>query len=259
MALEAEELEDLKIAKSLLENPGFAAKLSDMLGSPVEKGFDLLPRRWSAAVTQAAHKSIERALEVALWTMNQAQLQPPSNWWHKLAVGATGAAGGVFGLPALSIELPVSTTIMLRSIADIARSEGENLREPMTRLQCVQVLALGGRSLDDDAADVGYFAARAALARAVSEAAHHVARRGMVQTAAPPIVQLISQVASRFSVTVSEKAAAQAIPIIGAAGGAVINTLFIDHFQDMAQGHFVVRRLERRHGPDLVRQVYAEL
>lgn len=259
MVLSTEELEDLKIAKALLENPGFAAKLSDMVGSPIEKGFDLLPRRWSSAVSQAAHKSIERALDVALWTMNHAQLQPPSNWWHKLAVGATGAAGGAFGLPALSIELPVSTTIMLRSIADIARSEGENLKDPVARLQCVQVLALGGRSLDDDASDVGYFAARAALARAISEAAHHVAQRGMVQTAAPPIVQLISQVASRFSVTVSEKAAAQAIPIIGAAGGAVINTLFIDHFQDMAKGHFVVRRLERQYGLALVREIYEQL
>jgi EcsC protein family len=47
-------------------------------------------------------------------------------------------AGGTFGLAALPVELPVSTTIMLRSIADIARSEGEDLSDPETALACVE-------------------------------------------------------------------------------------------------------------------------
>ena len=49
-----------------------------------------------------------------------------------------------------------------------------------------------------------------------------------------------------------EKAAAQAIPAIGAAGGAIINTIFMDHFQDMARGHFIVRKLERKHGKKVI-------
>jgi hypothetical protein len=60
-------------------------------------------------------------------------------------------------------------------------------------------------------------------------------------------------------VIVSEKVAAQAIPLIGAAGGALINTIFIDHFQNMARGHFIIRRLERQHGQDLVRREYDRL
>jgi hypothetical protein len=63
-------------------------------------------------------------------------------------------------------------------------------------------------------------------------------------------------VASRFSINVSEKAAAQAVPVVGAIGGAIINTLFIDHFQDMAKGHFVVRRLERSHGREAIERAY---
>jgi hypothetical protein len=185
--------------------------------------------------------------------------QAPSNWWHKLAVGTTGAAGGVFGLPALTIELPVSTTIMLRSIADIARSQGENLKTPAARLECVQVLALGGRSKSDDGSETGYFAARAAMAKAVSDAVQHLARNGLSQHGAPAIVRLIALIASRFSIVVSEKAAAQAVPVVGAFGGAVINTLFIDHFQDMGKGHFIVRRLERAHGPEEVERIYNEL
>ena len=189
-------------------------------------------------VNDATRKSIEAALDVALWTMDHGQAETPSNWWHKLAVGTTGAAGGVFGLPALAIELPVSTAIMLRSIADIARSQGENLKTPEARLECVRVLALGGASNNDDASDTGYFAVRAAMAQAVSDAVQHLARNGLTHQGAPAIVRLIALIASRFSIVVSEKAAAQAVPVVGAFGGALINTLFIGHFQDMGKGHY---------------------
>ena len=46
-----------------------------------------------------------------------------------------GAVGGAFGLPALAVELPVSLVVMLRSIADIARSEGESLRDPESKME----------------------------------------------------------------------------------------------------------------------------
>ena len=259
MALSTSEISELREAKTLLENPGLAAKISNFVGTPIEKGFKMLPESWSAVVTDATRKSIEKALDIALLTMDRDERMPPSNWWHKLAVVATGAGGGAFGLPALAIELPISTTIMLRSIADIARSEGEDLRCPDARLQCVQVLAFGGKSKSDDGTESGYFAARAALAKAVSEAAVHFAEKGLSQHGAPAIVRLISQIASRFSIVVSEKAVAQAVPLVGAFGGAAINTLFIDHFQDMGRGHFIVRRLERLHGQEEVRRLYGEL
>jgi len=53
-----------------------------------------------------------------------------SSWdfLHKMFVATSGAVGGAFGLPALTVELPVSTITMLRSIADIARSEGEKIK-----------------------------------------------------------------------------------------------------------------------------------
>ena len=51
----------------------------------------------------------------------------------------------------------------------------------------------------------------------------------------------------------------QGVPVIGALGGATVNVLFIDHFQDMARGHFVVRRLERKYGADEVETAYANL
>jgi hypothetical protein len=256
MGISPSDLEALRQAKTLLEEPGLAAKISDVVGGPIEKGFELLPKKWNAVIVDVTRKSIEKALGVALLTMDHEPSREPSNWWHKLAVGTAGAAGGAFGLSALAIELPVSTAIILRSIADIARSEGEDIRTPEAKVECVQVLALGGRSKDDDATEAGYFAARAAMASAVSDAVRHFAQKGATHGGAPAIARLITMVASRFSINVSEKAAAQAVPVVGAIGGAIINTLFIDHFQDMAKGHFVVRRLERSHGREAIERAY---
>lgn len=262
MSVRPQHIEELKRAKRLLEKPSLAATISDTFGAPIEKGFRLLPWRWHMAVNDAARKSVEVALDVALRTLGEGSpisVHVPSNWWHKVAVGTTGAAGGALGLPALAIELPLSTTLMLRSIADIARSEGSDLRLPGTRLECIQILALGGRSKKDDAAETGYFAMRAAMAKAISEAATHVAQKGLSAKGSPVIVRFISQIASRFSIVVSEKAAAQAIPILGALGGATINTLFLDHFQQIASGHFIVRRLECLYGSDEVQRIYQEV
>lgn len=257
MPLSSADMGDLRQAKAMLENPGLVARISDVLGTPLEKGFGMLPKKWGAMVNEAASKAIAKAMDVALSTMNSLPSNHSSNGWHKLAVGASGAIGGAFGLSTLLIELPVSTTIMLRSIADVARSEGEDLSTPESQLECVQVLALGGRSHKDDAAETGYFAARAAMAQAVSEAARQVTQKGLVQRKGAALVQLIAQVASRFSVNVSEKVVAQAVPIVGAVGGAVINTLFMEHFQCMARGHFIVRRLERLHGVEEVKVAYS--
>ncbi|MCK5808835.1 EcsC family protein, partial [bacterium] len=148
------------------------------------------------------------------------------------------------------------TAIMMRSIADIARSEGESLGDYDTKISCLEVFALGGPTDDDDATDAGYFAVRSALAKTVSEATAFIAKGGLVKESAPVLVRLIVQVAERFSVQVSTKAAAQAVPLIGAVGGGLVNTVFMNHFQDMARGHFVVRRLERKYGRELVQREY---
>jgi hypothetical protein len=148
---------------------------------------------------------------------------------------------------------------MLRAIADIARSEGEDLADPETALSCVQVFALGGRSGSDDASESGYFAVRGMLAKSVTEAARFVAERGAIKEGGPVLVRFITQVASRFGVLVTQKVAAQALPVIGAVGGAAVNYAFIEHFQDVARGHFTVRRLERIYGKELVQAEYARL
>jgi hypothetical protein len=174
-------------------------------------------------------------------------------------VGTSGWIGGAFGLAALAVELPISTTIMLRSIADIARDEGHSVHDMQIRLSCLEVFALGGPSSSDDAAESAYWVVRAAMSKAIAEAAAYFAERGVLEKTAPAIVRLVATIAARFGVVISEQAAAKAVPIIGAASGSVVNVLFMDHFQNMARGHFIVKRLEKKYGTDLVREVYTSL
>jgi len=259
VTLSSDDRDALGRAKQLLEHPGLAVRLTSVIGMPVERAMDLLPERWSDAVAIATRKSLDTALHVALTTLEG---RPRARSWdlgHKIAVVATGVGGGAFGLAGLPIELPLSTAIMLRSIADIGRSEGEELASAEARLACLQVFALGGRTRADDAGESSYFIVRAAMARSVSEAAAYVAQRNLVEESAPALVRFLAQVASRFGATVSQKIAAQVVPILGAAGGGAVNVLFMNHFQQMARGHFTVRRLERAYGPAFIQAEYARL
>ena len=242
-------------AKALLEQPSLAARLSNYVGQPIEMLIDKLPAGSNEVIGRATEQVLQAALKVALSTLRPEQ-RLRSNRLHQLTATASGVAGGAFGLPALTVELPLSTTIMLRSIADIARSEGEDLKAPAAQLACIETFALGGPRQDDDATESGYFAIRAVLAKAVSEAATYLATNRVAAEGAPILVKLIAQIAARFSIPVTSKVAAQSVPVIGGIGGGVINGLFIAHYQDMASGHFLVRRLERQYGDKVIRAAY---
>ncbi|VVE14502.1 MULTISPECIES: EcsC family protein [Pandoraea] len=258
MQFSDEDLAELLLARNLLENPGFAARIASAVGKPIDMAFGRLPESWQLIVADASKAAMFKAADAAVFTMKDVPGQAASNRWHLAGVTTTGAVGGFFGLAGLPLELPVSTTIMLRSIADVARSYGEVVSEYETKLACLTVFALGGTSKSDDAAESGYFAIRAGLARAVQEAIKYMAA-GAGRKSTPALIQLIERIAERFAISVSEKTMAQLIPAIGALGGAAINAGFMSHFQDMAKGHFIVRKLERRYGPRAVRSVYESL
>ena len=249
------DLQALRSAVQALEHPGLAARLTGMVGRPLDLLAQSLPASASRAISVATVEALKVALNGALLTMKGTPAKA-SRLLHKTMAVASGAFGGAFGLTTLPIELPVSTMIMLRSIADIARSEGESLHDPETALQCLQVFAMGGRTSDDDATESAYFVVRTVLAKTTAEAVHYIAGRSFIEEGAPLLVRFLSQVAARFGVVVTQKFAAQAVPVLGALGGAVVNYAFIDHFQDIARGHFTVRRLERKYGKDAIRVEY---
>ncbi|TWU25165.1 EcsC protein family protein [Novipirellula galeiformis] len=254
---------ELREAKRVLEHHGIADRLTELVGAPITASLRMLPDAAEKTLYAAIDKSLRVALDVALRTLGDDALKTgkPRLLTHKLLAGITGAAGGALGGATIAAELPVSTVLILRSVADIARSEGEDLSSVESRLACLQVFALdpGDKSDIDDDTEIGYFAVRAAMAKQIRDASQYVLKNGVADTSAPALVKLMAQIGKRFGVVVSEKIAAQAIPVIGAIGGALINSYFIDHYQDLARAHFAIRRLERTHGEATVREAYGKL
>ncbi len=265
-ALSADDLAALERAALELERASLAMRLTSLLGRQVAVIGAIIPQPVAEVVNKAAESAIKSALALALKSLDGRPARD-SRRLHKGAAVLAGAAGGAFGFSGLAVELPFTTTLMLRSIADIARSEGEDLAHPRAALACLEVFALGGRpetgpvalGSGDAKVEAGYFAVRAILAKSVTEAARFLVERGLAEEAAPVMVRFVTQVGARFGVVVSQKLAAQSVPVIGGLCGAAINYAFVDHFQTLARGHFTILRLERRYGAAVVRSEYEQI
>ncbi|HYC25670.1 MAG TPA: EcsC family protein [Roseiarcus sp.] len=255
--LEEADLDALGAAVRALEGESFATRLANLLGAPVQSAGRVLPSSARKLVAAATEKALYAGLRVALTTIDNKAPPRAQIGLHKGLASLSGAAGGAFGLAATLLELPISTTIILRSIAQIGMTEGEDLSEPKAALACVEVFALGAHR--PSGAAIEYFVVRDALAKSVSDAARFLLQQKISNESAPILVRLTAQIAARFGLAVSEKVAAQAIPVLGAIGGAAVNYAFADHFQSVARGHFTVRRLERNYGADAVRFEYGRL
>lgn len=251
------DLQALRRAVQSLENPRLAARLADHAGQPVNRILRLAPRVANEKLNDIVKAAIFKCLETAIDSLEEAPT-PPAPWLSSMMAGLTGGISGAFGMIALAVELPLTTTLMLRSIAEIARNEGEDLSTVAGRLACMEVFALGGNRAENKM-NVGYYAARAFLTRLTSEASAFLLERGVAGASAPVVTGLAAEISSRFGLLVSDKVAAGALPVLGALGGAAVNVIFMDHFQRIAQGHFTVRRLERRYGAQMIERHYAEI
>lgn len=242
-------------AVRMLERSTLLGRLSTLAGRPLDLIGRSLPGPAQEAVSRATELAMKAALRAALTTLPK---EGPSRFarFDRAVAAATGALGGALGLATLPFELPVSTVLILRGIAQSAREQGEDLADPETALACLEVFALGSRTEADDLASGGYFAVRSMLAKSVTQAAKLAAGQGLADRSAPVLVRFMAQIASRFGVVVSQKIAAGAVPILGAVGGAAINAAFFEHFRSIATAHFTVRRLERTYGPAAVAEAY---
>ncbi|MDB5374996.1 MAG: EcsC protein family protein [Belnapia sp.] len=247
--LHSDDQAELADAVAVLEGTSLPVRLAGLVGGSVEA----LKRRLPEAAQRMIEATVRRALESA---MKAAMRSDPSrnptpfsgSWLHRGLLTASGAAGGAFGLPGTLVELPISTTLLLRRIAAIAAEEGEDLADPLVQAECLKVFALGGRDPGDDEAESGYFLLRIALTETLKGAVG----RGL----GAMLPGFVGAIAARFGGPVALKLSAQAAPVVGAAGGAAVNIAFLEHFSGIARAHFTIRRLERAHGPALVRAGY---
>lgn len=264
----SDEYNQIAYAVKLLETPSLTSKLSNFIGGPIEGALEYLPDGAKEKINDVVHTALHKAADAALWSLDNKPQKDSSNILHKAMAATSGAIGGAFGFSALAVELPISTTIMLRSIADIARSEGFDLAEFETKMTCIEVFSFGGPSKDDDSADSAYYATRGFMMEATKQVSKEIAEIAAKNTAknfiSPAqagswLTKFIEIVASRFGVTITGKTAAQAVPVLGGISGAVLNTMFTDYYQDIAKGHFTIKRLEKKYGQDEVKKHYNDI
>jgi hypothetical protein len=254
VTISEKDLEALRWAQECLEYPSFAARLSNMIGTPIETGLKLLPTWWYDKLHTVAELSVRNSLDTALVSLDKARKGRARRGVHKLMALGSGAVSGFLGPPAMLVELPLVTSLMLRSIADIAREQGEDLNSLEARLACVQVFALGSRTHEDDAAETGYYGLRITLGL------HFETLSGYPGVAElPATVSLVRAIAARFGVMVTDQTAARMVPVLGAVSASLLNVAFMAHFQRMAKGHFIVRRLERKYGSEKVKEAFKRL
>jgi hypothetical protein len=129
-------------------------------------------------------------------------------------------------LPTALAELPVATTVIFRTVQDVASQYGEDPTAEVTRLECLRVFGAGGPGGEDDGVNTSFIGARLSLT-------------------GPALNKLIARVAPKFAAVLSQKLALQAVPVIGAAAGAGTNYAFADYYAEMAHVHFGLRQLTR--------------
>ena len=225
-------------AARLRRGTGVLVRAADLIGGVMGRSVRLgvrsvgLPADVQDKVKGLAAAALARAFDVAVLRMQVESRRPSSNREvTRAVVGLSGAVGGFLGLGGFLPDVTVTTLAIMRSIARIAQEEGEDLSDDSTRQACLQVFALA--SIDGTESDIGYYSARFLM-------------QGR------PLVVLLTEVASRYGVSLSQKLALQAVPFVGAFGGAALNIAFLRHYTDMARALFVFRRLGRLHGAETV-------
>jgi hypothetical protein len=267
----------IRRAAEFFEDPGIVMKGMNFIGQRVETAQKMLPQSVQKAITKASRVALERALKVSLETLPHETQQETtdlrasqeaalkSGRLHTGVASLVGGVGGAFGLMALPIELPVATVIMLRSIADTARKMGYDVATAEGRIECLYVFSLGSESKADDALESSYYASRIALADLMKRASAFIATtsarevlQALERGSAPVLTKLIGELAAQFELRVIKKAAAQSAPVLGFLGGAAVNALFADFFQECAMHHFGLKKIERERGFELTRARFEE-
>jgi hypothetical protein len=249
VGLDAEAMAELRaIADRYRSANGLLMRLAGWAGQRAERVTARLPAAVQAAIGEAAALALRQSYAVAFATQGSAEGSVPSRALrrlrgevaHRVVTGISGALGGLGGVATTLVDLPVTTTLILRSVQQIARDYGEDLNDPAVRAQCVAVFALGGPLGEDDAAETGLFASRLALG-------------------GKTLADIIRVAAPRFGVVLGEKALAQATPLLGALAGGAINPIFTGYYQAMAHVHFRLRRLERDADAEQVRACFERI
>ena len=265
LRLPPEARDELRQAMLSLEQRGLTDHLLSLTSKLTQPGIAMLsklsPKAAHGLVERMVQAALKKAFDVVLVSVSKDGSRLTglgwldrglsSSWVDSAASVASGAVGGFGGLASTAVELPITTAFLMRSVAQIAVKEGEDLRTDDAKLQCLQVFALSGTPSSAFSTESEYYGARLAISGYLPK----LADKSLKEV----LPKLIVDVSRKFSVDVAAKISSQAVPFIGAATGASLNLMFVRYYNEKAKAHFTIRRLERAYGAAAIRSEYERL
>lgn len=212
---------------------GVLMKAITFVGGQVEDGLKALPQSVRTQLNGVTRNALRRSYDLAARSRGGLGQRIGSDQMHRVIGTMSGAIGGFGGLPTALAELPVATTLIFRAVLHVAESYGEDPASDETRMECLAVFGAGGPGSADDGIDTAFIGARLSLSGAA-------------------VNTLISRVAPKVAAVLSQKLAAQAVPVLGAVAGAGTNYAFVNYYVALAHVHFGLRQMARQHGSDAV-------
>ncbi|MDN5785603.1 EcsC family protein [Pseudorhodobacter sp.] len=211
-------------------------RVLNKFGGTLEAQLDKLPKGLRARVEQVTSAALRRAVDLA-----QRGQRAPDVGRHGAPVLAaiTGAVGGAGGFATALAELPISITVILHAILRAAEAEGFDTNLPEVRAEALRVLMSGGPLDDDDGINSSFIGARITLT-------------------GPALQKLLAKIVPKFAAVMSQKLAAQAVPVLGAVTGASLNAAFLTHYRELAHIRFGLLRLSLLHGAEPVRVAFEQ-
>src|SRR6266700_260026 len=251
--------------------------LSDYVHGWIEEG---LIKTFRAAIKLANTEDISRRIAArgigwgedfeSLRFMPLSQLDAVADsfsWGSTFLLGAEGALLGsattlAEGIPGAQLVIPSliltdvtsSMTLLSRHTCRIATAYGYSSKKPENLPHLMAAMAP-----QSDTSDEGYLALKTAVVTSIRESGQFMARtagglldRQLLEREAPQMIRLITYVADRLGVVMTQKELGVLVPIAGAVLNSSINVAFQQVGHNTAKDYFRRVILEDRYGEELV-------
>jgi hypothetical protein len=200
-------------------------------GGKLEEGMAHLPKGLRGQIERVTTDALTRAVALAGHGRHAPDFGPRG---APALAALTGAIGGAGGIVTAMAELPVTITVILHAILRAAEAEGFDTTLPEVRAEALRVLLSGGPLDEDDGINSSFIGARMTLT-------------------GPALHNLLAKIVPGFATVLSQKLAAQTVPVLGALTGAGLNAAFLTHYRELAHIRFGLLRLTVLHGAEPVR------
>ena len=216
-----------RLARRYLNAGGIGMDVLNMIGIKAEFLLDRLPTSVRTRMDRITLAALNRAFDAA--SLSRGLLTERGDWFNRMLSTTSGAVGGMAGIAGAALEMPLTITLLLRAIMDIAAEHGIDPDSDIARREALTVFAAAGPLNSDEGADLAFLAARMSITG---------------QT----VQGLIARVAPKLSASLTQKLAAQAVPVLGAVAGGAINYSFTRYYQEIARVNFGLLRMSRESG-----------